>query len=146
MDLNESVFNKLDVGHNKFKRHFQTLHFYVVVKRSSVNLVAIINVVHRKTLNQSQASMILIHAKDFHQLFLPSFGSHCASLQLILKFLGSQNAQSLNNCFFASFRDWRILLLNLLCVEDFCQSVADYLYSCFESLHVSISPGKLDVV
>lgn len=102
--------------------------------------MAIHHIIKRKTLNNRETAVVLIHTENFLNFGFPGNWIERARLKLILKFLNAQDSESFNEGLLATLGYRRVLLLNLLAVENFREAITDNLNSGFEGLHVGVGP------
>ena len=71
MDLNESLLDDLDLWLDHLDGKLDTGRLGTKMLRATLDQVAIVDVIERQRLNNSQASVVLVDAKDLFELFLP---------------------------------------------------------------------------
>ena len=111
----------------------------------SLNQMAVVHIVKCEAFDDCQAAMVLIGIENFFELLLPVFCFN-AHLEHILKFLGAKNSQGFDQGIFAaSWYGW-VLLLNFLCVQNFCDTILNNFLCRLECRHVSVGSSKFDVI
>ena len=71
MDLNESLLDDLNLRLDHLDGKLDTGRLGTKMLRATLDQVAIVDVIERQRLNNSQASVVLVDAKDLFELFLP---------------------------------------------------------------------------